>query len=214
MTPSLLATPVRRADDSGNGLVVTLLSQPSVSSAGGITIDATVENTVSHKDTPLLHPKLIMFSQGSQPVRLLKYGSVLDNEHPTRSFKVSHTDGRDVPFQGVRLQLSNNLSEDAYITIPAGGRLTKSHTDLDRIYDFSSTGPGTYQFELVQSFYSDSHSTGGSVSAKVEKFKTTSSVLVEVTGNTAKRELAEREVAKRDKVTCSNTAASAQIVAS
>ena len=65
------------------GALDVSLSTPSnrVASASDLRIVATVKNT------------------GDEDLKILKYGTVLDSEHPTRSFTVSK-DGKDVPFTG------------------------------------------------------------------------------------------------------------------
>lgn len=113
--------------------------------------------------------------QGSEDVRLRKYGSVLDDELPTQSFTITSDAGNEVPFQGSRLVLSNSLPDEAYIVIPAGGRVTKTHSNLNQIYDFSGSGPGTYEFTIAQP---------GDTNFKSQS---SASVKVEITGDTAKR---------------------------
>lgn len=163
------------------------------------------------------------FVQGTQEAKLLKYGSILDNERPTKSFKITHNlgeigGGSEVPFQGTRLHLSNNLPDDAFITIPPGGKLTKTHYNLNDMYDFSALGAGTYQFEVLQPTYpqsgSDADSTSNSNPSLKFKFEYSASVEIEVTGNTTKRDLGQAEAYKRDGLVCSNAAASTQIKAS
>jgi hypothetical protein len=69
------------------GLTVELSTPSSlIPSIEGLTVVATVTNT------------------GTEPVRLLKYGTVLDDKLPTKSFVVSK-DGEAVPFTGVKVYI-------------------------------------------------------------------------------------------------------------
>lgn len=59
-------------------------SASSISSIQDLKVVATVTNT------------------GTEPIRLLKYGTVLDDKLPTKSFVVSK-DGKAVPFTGIKV---------------------------------------------------------------------------------------------------------------
>lgn len=80
---SVLATPYRRFD----GITVEL-SGPSgsVSSIDDLKLTASVTNT------------------GSEAVKILRFGTVLDEKLPTKSFTVTK-DGAVVPFTGVKVDL-------------------------------------------------------------------------------------------------------------
>jgi len=75
-----LASPFKRA----NGLAVEVFGPgASISSVDELKFTATVTNS------------------GSEDVKALKYGTILDNR-PTRSFSVTK-DGSDIDFQGVKV---------------------------------------------------------------------------------------------------------------
>lgn len=40
---------------------------------------------------------------GSEAVKLLKYGTILDDKLPTRSFAITGKDGKSVPFTGIKV---------------------------------------------------------------------------------------------------------------
>ena len=84
-----LATPYKRAE----GLVVEV-SPPaaSVNSVNDLTFTASVKNT------------------GSDAVKILKYGTILDEKLPTKSFTVTK-DGAAVPFTGIKVYyVSSNFT--------------------------------------------------------------------------------------------------------
>lgn len=76
-----LATPYKRFD----GITVELAGPSgSVSSIDDLKFTASVKNT------------------GSEAVKILKYGTILDEKLPTRSFAVTK-DGSTVPFTGIKV---------------------------------------------------------------------------------------------------------------
>ena len=77
---SALATPLARSED----LKVELSGAESVTSIDDVKITAAVTNT------------------GSEAVKVLKYGTVLDSQLPTRSFHVTKDDA-DVAFTGIKV---------------------------------------------------------------------------------------------------------------
>ena len=77
---SALATPLARSED----LKVELSGAESVTSIDDVKITAAVTNT------------------GSEAVKVLRYGTVLDSQLPTRSFHVAKDDA-DVAFTGIKV---------------------------------------------------------------------------------------------------------------
>lgn len=92
--------------------------------------------------------KATVYNPTSEDIRIIKYGSILD-ELPTRSFKATK-DGKDVTFAGLRVT-PNLKSEEAFVTIPAGGSLSAEHKVGD-VYDFVTAGVGKYTFEPLATF--------------------------------------------------------------
>ncbi|KIY66958.1 zincin [Cylindrobasidium torrendii FP15055 ss-10] len=119
-----LATPTKRFD----GLSVELTSSAgkSLDSVSGLKVTAAVTNN------------------NSEDVKILKYGTVLDNL-PTRSFAVTK-DGKDVAFSGIKANV--RLSDSAYTTLKSGETVTVEHSLAD-VYDFSSAGTGKFSFAAV-----------------------------------------------------------------
>ncbi|KAH8802021.1 hypothetical protein DL96DRAFT_775400 [Flagelloscypha sp. PMI_526] len=110
------------------GLKVSIAAN-DVSSIADLKVDATVAN-VSPED-----------------VKILKYGTVLDNNLPTKSFTLTKN-GTDVAFIGARIQVQSleNLSNDAWITIPSGKNVTVRHM-IEKLYDFELAGTGRYSIK-------------------------------------------------------------------
>jgi deuterolysin len=167
-----LASPYKRAD----GLVVSLTAKDtSVHSIADVTLTAKVENT------------------GSEAIKVLKYGTVLDNKLPTRSFKVTKGDS-EVEFTGVKIQVSLKDADDsAYAIIPAGGSITVEH-QIASLFDFESAGTGAFTFTPVTDFQSVSgeSSFADSVDELVTIESSVSSATVEVTSDVKKRSVAEK----------------------
>lgn len=89
LVSAVLAGPYKRFD----GLTVELSGPTaSVSSVDDLKFSAVVKNT------------------GSEAVKILKYGTILDEKLPTRSFTVTK-DGAAVPFTGIKVCYAN---ESAY----------------------------------------------------------------------------------------------------
>ncbi|KAJ7304869.1 Metalloprotease [Mycena albidolilacea] len=127
-----LAGPYKRA----NSLSVAL-SGPSgsVNSVADLSLTATVTNN------------------GAEDIKVLKYGTILDADLPTRSFTVTRN-GTAVPFIGIKMSVSLSDADDsAYTTIPAGQSVTVVH-DVSALFDFASAGPGPFTFEPVTTFQS------------------------------------------------------------
>ncbi|KAJ7933765.1 hypothetical protein B0H13DRAFT_1951880 [Mycena leptocephala] len=111
-------------------------------------------------------------------IRVIAKNNVLDGS-ATSSFAVSKDD-KSVLFTGVRTTL--NLAEDGiYITIPAGSSVAVNHTDLGPLYDFETSGTGTFTFAPVAVFQTGPDHAPLQVKADA--------VAVEVTSDVTKREL-------------------------
>ncbi|KXN89006.1 Penicillolysin [Leucoagaricus sp. SymC.cos] len=168
-----LATPFKRADD----LIVSVKApSESVSSIDDLKFTATVTNN------------------GAETVKILKYGTILDNKLPTRSFRVTKG-GEEVQFTGIKMTVSLEEADDsAYAFIKPGETLTVNH-DVAHLFDFATAGAGKFTFEPVADFAINANSAFSKVAAS------SSNVEVEVTGDLSKREL---PVNKRAVDTCTN----------
>lgn len=68
-----------------------------------------------------------MTNTGSEAVKVIKYGTVLDSDLPTRSFKISK-DGVAADFTGIKLQVDiDSLDDSAFVVIPAGETVMVEH---------------------------------------------------------------------------------------
>ena len=90
----------------GGGLELSLSTPANkVASASDLRVSATVKNA------------------GDNDLKILKLGTVLDNEHPTRAFIV-RKDGKEVPFIGITVRAPAFLTfcviVDIHVTIPVG----------------------------------------------------------------------------------------------
>ncbi|EJD37273.1 zincin, partial [Auricularia subglabra TFB-10046 SS5] len=98
-----------------------------------------------------VHISVNVRNEGSHDIKVLRYDTVLDNEHGTQPFVVNR-DGREVIFTGISVQLDfRALDDTAFTFIPAGGVVNISH-DLSALYDFESHGPGNFSFEPITTF--------------------------------------------------------------
>ncbi|KDQ31697.1 hypothetical protein PLEOSDRAFT_1081187 [Pleurotus ostreatus PC15] len=171
LASTAFATPFKRS----GGLTVKLSTPTtSVDSIEDLTLVAEVTNT------------------GTEDVKVLKYGTVLDNRLPTRAFAVTK-DGVDVPFTGIRIQVSlADADETAYTTIPAGKSVTVSH-EVAPLFDFASVGTGKFSFETLSTFQVAGIADRVASITDLTKVETaTDAVAVEVTADVKKRDLPER----------------------
>ncbi|KAF9553538.1 Metalloprotease [Agrocybe pediades] len=125
----VLASPHKRVE----AITVDVTTSPAVDSVDELKLTATVTNT------------------GAEAVRILKYGTVLDEKLPTKSFVVTK-DGQAVKFTGIKLSVSlPDADETAFTTIAPGEQVTVSH-DVASLFDFSSVGAGTFKFAPITNF--------------------------------------------------------------
>ncbi|KAH9936816.1 Metalloprotease [Epithele typhae] len=179
-----LAGPAKRAP----ALEVSLSAPANVASIDEIKITAAVTNT------------------GSEDVKVLKYGTVLDGALATRSFKVSKG-GVEADFIGIKLQIDMSLAGDsAFVVIPAGETILVEH-DVAPLFDFEALGAGSFEFEPLTTFQvvdEDARPNAYKVSVKTLK--------VNVKSDVQKREL--RAIDKRAVVSCSSSSMASFISAS
>ncbi|KAF9269532.1 zincin [Marasmius fiardii PR-910] len=171
---SAIAGPMKRF----GGLTVDLSGPSTVASVDDLKFTATVKNT------------------GSEAVKVLKYGTILDEKLPTRSFTVTK--------DGTTLSVSLEDADDsAYAVIPAGESITVNH-DVASLFDFASAGAGTFKFEPVATFQVAGSEEKVASLADIEELEVnTSAVEVTLTGTPEKREHLPLE--KRARSTCSGT---------
>ncbi|KAI9060880.1 Metalloprotease [Trametes sanguinea] len=171
-----LATPAKRAP----ALEVSLTAPTDVHSIDDIKVTAAVTNT------------------GSEALKVLKYGTVLDSELPTRSFTVSK-DGAVADFTGIKLQIDlDALDDSAFVVIPAGETVMAEH-NVAPLYDFEALGTGAFEFEPVTTFQVVA------ADAKPHAYKVAAQKLTV----TVKQDVARRELAaahdRRARVSCSSS---------
>ncbi|KAL1742755.1 hypothetical protein HDZ31DRAFT_42548 [Schizophyllum fasciatum] len=130
------AGPFRRS----SALSIDVSAPESITSLDDMSVVATVTNT------------------GSEPVKVLKAGSVLDDKLPTRSFFVKKGDIK-VDFSGVKVSMAlDKLSEASYVTIQPGSSVNATHDSeylcrpVSSLYNFESAGAGDFDIEPVTWF--------------------------------------------------------------
>ncbi|KAL0959655.1 hypothetical protein HGRIS_011355 [Hohenbuehelia grisea] len=83
---------------------------------------------------------------GSEDLKLLKDGTILDGSGYTRAFFVIQ-DGQDVPFAGLNAQISlSGANADAFMVIPRGQSVIVNHKTIGSSFDFHSMGDGNFSF--------------------------------------------------------------------
>ncbi|KAK0441463.1 Metalloprotease [Desarmillaria tabescens] len=165
---SAFASPYKR----DAGLTVSLSGPASdVTSIDDLKFTATVANT------------------GSESVKILKYGTILDDMLPTQSFTVTK-DGDTVNFTGIKISVSlKGTNDSVFAVIPPGQSVTAEH-NLSALFDFASAGPGTFMFTPVTSFYITSPEARVTDAASLDKVSmSSSSVDVNISGDLTKRDL-------------------------
>ncbi|KAK0190340.1 Metalloprotease [Armillaria mellea] len=197
---SILARPqYKRADE-----LVVELSGPSGSvNSADLVLTASITNT------------------GTQDMKVLKYGTVLD-DLPTRSFVVTNEDTQsEVPFTGVKLSVSmDNNPEAAYVTIASGQTINVTH-DVSAIYDWGENGK--YTFTPIASFRAAAPGNLLANISSLSKVSADSSSLGVEISSVTKRELQSRHESrstdvhvldKRAVVSCSSSSEASFISAS
>ncbi|KDR84401.1 hypothetical protein GALMADRAFT_275455 [Galerina marginata CBS 339.88] len=193
----VFATPLKRAD----GIVVSLVAAASsVDSLDDLKFTATVTNT------------------GAEAVKILKYGTVLDEKLPTKSLVVTK-DGAPVSSTGIKLSVSlAEVDESAFAAIAPGESITVSHEGKDdprfeilyrsdtdwlllvgSLYDFASSGVGKYTFQPITNFiFADAAEGVPAVTNIIKAQAATNSVEVEIKGGLHMRELKKLDARARD----------------
>ncbi|KAJ6530980.1 Metalloprotease [Mycena vulgaris] len=168
----VLAGPHRRADTP---TVVLSGASSSVNSLMDLVPTAAVTNT------------------GTEDIKILKYGTILDADLPTRSFTVTRN-STVVPFTGVKLSIVSlvDVNENAYITILAGETVTVVH-DVSALFDFASVGTGSFSFKPITTFQTAPTAQEISARSELTTITTTSTpITIAVTGDVTKHELVRR----------------------
>ncbi|TFK81245.1 Metalloprotease [Polyporus arcularius HHB13444] len=179
-----LATPANRDP----AFEVSVTAPTEVQSIDDIKVTAAVTNT------------------GSEDVKVLKFGTILDNHYPTRSFTVSR-DGIAANFTGIKLQIDLDVLDDfAYVVIPAGETVIVEH-EVASLYNFEELGTGAFEFEPVTDFQVVA------ADAKPNAYKVSAGkVKVNVKSDVSQREMKTHE--KRARVSCPNSSESSFISSS
>ncbi|KAF9269531.1 Metalloprotease [Marasmius fiardii PR-910] len=177
-----LASPTKRL----GGLAVDVTGPSNAASVDDLKLTATVKNT------------------GSEAVKILKYGTILDEKLPTRSFTVTK-DGAAVAFTGIKLSVSLEDADDsAFAVIPAGESVTVDH-NVASLFDFATAGAGTFKFEPVATFKVAGSEEKVASLADVEELEViASAVEVTLSGTPENRELLS-PLEKRARNTCTGT---------
>ncbi|KAJ7162052.1 Metalloprotease [Mycena filopes] len=163
------------------GVILSLTALALGLSSGDLHVSLkAISSSVNSVDDIVL--TAVVTNPTSADIRVIAKNNVLDSS-ATSSFGVSKDD-KSVLFTGVRSTL--NLAEDSlYLTIPAGASIAVNHTGLGPLYDFETSGTGTFSFAPVAVFQT------GPDHAPLEV--KTAAVAVEITHDVAKRELVPLE---------------------
>ncbi|KAI9059070.1 Metalloprotease [Trametes sanguinea] len=144
-------------------------------------------------------------NKGTETMKVLKYGSVLDNHYPSQSFVVTRN-GEEAEFAGARFQMNMEALDDSdYVAIPPGKTVSVEH-HVSALYDFQSLGPGTFSFAPLDTPIRVMSS--GNVSQPEET--AASGFTVDIAQDVAQRELAG--LSKLDKIDCSDQQEHAAVV--
>ncbi|KAK7042024.1 hypothetical protein R3P38DRAFT_3178597 [Favolaschia claudopus] len=131
-------------------------------------------------------------NNGAQSIKVLKYGTILDGDLPTRSFTVTRDD-KEVDFTGIKISVSlEDADESAYVTIPAGESVAVTH-DVSALFDFAAAGKGAFTFTPVTTFQSapsDEKVAARSQLTAIEAAATP--ITISITGDVAKVEMLSR----------------------
>ncbi|KAK7042057.1 Deuterolysin metalloprotease family-domain-containing protein [Favolaschia claudopus] len=125
-------------------------------------------------------------NNGAESIKVLKYGTILDGDLPTRSFTVTRDD-KEVDFTGIKISVSlEDADESAYVTIPAGESVAVTH-DVSALFDFAAAGKGAFTFTPIITFQSvplDEKVAARSQLTAIEAVSTP--ITISITGDVAK----------------------------
>ncbi|KAF8650946.1 hypothetical protein AX16_005013 [Volvariella volvacea WC 439] len=159
------------------------------------TIGITVELSASSSSVASVDDLILtaaVTNMGSEDIKIPKYGTVLDESLPTKSFKVSK-DGHVVPFTGAQVQIYfENFDDASFVIVPAGETVTFNIMVISALYDFESVGTGKFVFEPNAHFFSVFGANYGvpvPLPSKIDYIP--SSIEVEITSDVAYRHLHE-----------------------
>ncbi|KAF5335624.1 hypothetical protein D9758_014803 [Tetrapyrgos nigripes] len=190
LASTVAAGPLKRY----NGLTVSVTGPSDVTSIDELKFTASVTNN------------------GAESVKVLKYGTVLDNGLPTRSFTVTK-DGADVSFTGIKVSVSLEDADDtAYTVIPVGETVSVEH-EVASLFDFATAGEGSFTFEPIQTFQIAEVEAQITALGQMDKVAASSapSVTVNISGDLSKREVRQN---KRAVDICTNASRKSFIDAS
>jgi len=90
-------------------------AKPTIRAIGGLEVSlSTPANKVASVSD--LRVLATVKNVGDEDLKILKFGTVLDNKLPTRSFTVSK-DGKEAPFTGIKVCICSPPSEVVVLTI-------------------------------------------------------------------------------------------------
>ncbi|KAK0438730.1 uncharacterized protein EV420DRAFT_1486610 [Desarmillaria tabescens] len=138
---------------------------------GGLTISLSgpVTNVTTVDDLKFI---ATVANTGSESVKILKYGKIVDNILPIRSFTVTK-DGETVPFTGIKLTVSlEDVDDSAFAVISPGESVI---VELSTLFAFASAVPGTLTFMSVTMFKMDG-TEAGFANASLDRISVSSSM--------------------------------------
>jgi len=123
-------------------LLLSLATMALGLSAGDlkVTVNA-ISSSVKTVDDIII--SAVITNPTNKDIRVIAKNNILDSS-PTKSFSVSKA-GKNVVFSGIRATYDFSAS-GVYKTIPAGSSIAVNHTGLGALYDFASSGTGTFTF--------------------------------------------------------------------
>ncbi|PBK96060.1 hypothetical protein ARMGADRAFT_1077571 [Armillaria gallica] len=183
-----LTLPSRPADESHCSVSFTThLDIPQfhdslMRSLGRLTLD---EPPVKHDE---LKFAATVSNTVSEPARILKYGTILDDILPTPSFTLTKN-GESVPFTGTKRTVPlEDIDDSAFAFIHPGQSVIVNHKS--NIFDFASASPGTFIFATVASFQTASPKARLTDAASLDHISvSSSSVDVHTSGDLEKRDV-------------------------
>ncbi|KIY48346.1 zincin [Fistulina hepatica ATCC 64428] len=114
--------------------------------SGGLTVELTGPQSITSLDDLIITAAVT--NGNSEDIQIQTYGTVLDTL-PTHAFNVTTADNTELNFIGI--ELSVDLSQAPFTTIPAGETLTVNRSIAD-LYDFASVGETTLTISLYNTY--------------------------------------------------------------
>ncbi|EKM83973.1 hypothetical protein AGABI1DRAFT_110574 [Agaricus bisporus var. burnettii JB137-S8] len=133
--------------------LITLLSSAiSAIASPSLTLEVTGPSRIYDVDS--LQVTAILTNSGNETVRILKDPRGILSEHPANKFSIFNTEGSQPSFDGIEVKYVPEVAAKAgYHVALSPGQFVKVTHNLTDVYNFSTSGSGSYKLKARDIFY-------------------------------------------------------------